>query len=219
MQTYVLLPELDELLGVPGFGLRDPIAGRAEEQGPVRPPQPQLPLTTHFGRVNEALNACSRRLPAHRALRAGRAMRAGLRFGTRGRGDARLERAGRRRKPRLHHRQSTPTAMASTAASPTASAAASRSRPPIASRRRSRRRTSFRKIERDEITGAVPTAATTLAPEAARASSRSSARADFRAAHPRMPGIRFEPAFRDDASATSPPSPRISERRRSRPTA
>ena len=25
MQTYVLLPEFDELLGVPGFGLRDPI--------------------------------------------------------------------------------------------------------------------------------------------------------------------------------------------------
>ena len=25
MQTYVLLPDLDELLGVPGFGLRDPI--------------------------------------------------------------------------------------------------------------------------------------------------------------------------------------------------
>jgi len=25
MQTYVLLPELDELLRVPGFGLRDPI--------------------------------------------------------------------------------------------------------------------------------------------------------------------------------------------------
>lgn len=25
VQTYVLLPELDELLGVPGFGLRDPI--------------------------------------------------------------------------------------------------------------------------------------------------------------------------------------------------
>ena len=25
MQTFVLLPELDELLGVPGFGLRDPI--------------------------------------------------------------------------------------------------------------------------------------------------------------------------------------------------
>ena len=28
MQTYVLLPELDELLGVPGFGLRDPITVR-----------------------------------------------------------------------------------------------------------------------------------------------------------------------------------------------
>ena len=25
MQTYVLLPDLDELLGSPGFGLRDPI--------------------------------------------------------------------------------------------------------------------------------------------------------------------------------------------------
>jgi hypothetical protein len=25
VKTYVLLPELDELLGVPGFGLRDPI--------------------------------------------------------------------------------------------------------------------------------------------------------------------------------------------------
>ena len=25
MQTYVLLPDLDELLGIPGFGLRDPI--------------------------------------------------------------------------------------------------------------------------------------------------------------------------------------------------
>jgi hypothetical protein len=25
VQTYVLLPELDELLGVPGFGLRDAI--------------------------------------------------------------------------------------------------------------------------------------------------------------------------------------------------
>ena len=24
-RTYVLLPDLDELLGVPGFGLRDPI--------------------------------------------------------------------------------------------------------------------------------------------------------------------------------------------------
>jgi hypothetical protein len=28
MQTYVLLPELDELLGVPGFGLRNPILVR-----------------------------------------------------------------------------------------------------------------------------------------------------------------------------------------------
>jgi hypothetical protein len=29
-QTYVLLPDLDELLGVPGFGLRDPIVVRAQ---------------------------------------------------------------------------------------------------------------------------------------------------------------------------------------------
>ena len=29
MRVYVLLPELDELLGVPGFGLRDPIVVRA----------------------------------------------------------------------------------------------------------------------------------------------------------------------------------------------
>ena len=28
VQTYVLLPDLDELLGVPGFGLRDPIVVR-----------------------------------------------------------------------------------------------------------------------------------------------------------------------------------------------
>ena len=28
MQTYILLPDLDELLGVPGFGLRDPIVVR-----------------------------------------------------------------------------------------------------------------------------------------------------------------------------------------------
>ena len=27
MRVYVLLPDLDELLGVPGFGLRDPIRG------------------------------------------------------------------------------------------------------------------------------------------------------------------------------------------------
>jgi len=31
-QTYVLLPDLDELLGVPGFGLRDPIVLRAGER-------------------------------------------------------------------------------------------------------------------------------------------------------------------------------------------
>jgi hypothetical protein len=31
MQTYVLLPDLDELLGVPGFGLRDPIVVRADK--------------------------------------------------------------------------------------------------------------------------------------------------------------------------------------------
>jgi hypothetical protein len=35
MQTYVLLPELDELLGVPGFGLRDPILLRGSKaKGP-----------------------------------------------------------------------------------------------------------------------------------------------------------------------------------------
>jgi len=28
VQTYVLLPDLDELLGVPGFGLRNPILVR-----------------------------------------------------------------------------------------------------------------------------------------------------------------------------------------------
>ena len=30
MQVFELLPELDELLGVPGFGLRDPIVLRAK---------------------------------------------------------------------------------------------------------------------------------------------------------------------------------------------
>ena len=30
VQTYVLLPDLDELLGVPGFGLRDPILVRGK---------------------------------------------------------------------------------------------------------------------------------------------------------------------------------------------
>jgi hypothetical protein len=33
MQTYVLLPELDELLGVPGFGLRDPILVGPKKKG------------------------------------------------------------------------------------------------------------------------------------------------------------------------------------------
>ena len=31
MQTYVLLPDLDELLGVPGFGLRNPILVRGRK--------------------------------------------------------------------------------------------------------------------------------------------------------------------------------------------
>jgi hypothetical protein len=33
VQTYVLLPELDELLGVPGFGLRDPILVGRKKKG------------------------------------------------------------------------------------------------------------------------------------------------------------------------------------------
>ena len=33
VQTYVLLPELDELLGVPGFGLRDPILVGGKKMG------------------------------------------------------------------------------------------------------------------------------------------------------------------------------------------
>ena len=33
MQTYVLLPELDELLGAPGFGLRDPILVGRKRKG------------------------------------------------------------------------------------------------------------------------------------------------------------------------------------------
>jgi hypothetical protein len=32
VQTYVLLPDLDELLGVPGFGLRNPILVRGKPQ-------------------------------------------------------------------------------------------------------------------------------------------------------------------------------------------
>ena len=34
MQTYVLLPDLDELLGVPGFGLRNPILVRGTPLAP-----------------------------------------------------------------------------------------------------------------------------------------------------------------------------------------
>jgi hypothetical protein len=34
VRTYLLLPELDELLGVPGFGLRDPILVGARQKGP-----------------------------------------------------------------------------------------------------------------------------------------------------------------------------------------
>jgi hypothetical protein len=35
MRTYVLLPELDEVLGVPGFGLRNPIVlGSSKAKGP-----------------------------------------------------------------------------------------------------------------------------------------------------------------------------------------
>ena len=33
MRTYVLLPDLDELLGVPGFGLRDPIVVGNKRKG------------------------------------------------------------------------------------------------------------------------------------------------------------------------------------------
>ena len=33
VKTYVLLPELDELLGVPGFGLRDPILVGGKTKG------------------------------------------------------------------------------------------------------------------------------------------------------------------------------------------
>jgi hypothetical protein len=33
MRSYVLLPDLDELLGVPGFGLRDPILLRKRTSG------------------------------------------------------------------------------------------------------------------------------------------------------------------------------------------
>jgi hypothetical protein len=33
MRTYVLLPDLDELLGAPGFGLRDPIVVGNKRKG------------------------------------------------------------------------------------------------------------------------------------------------------------------------------------------
>ena len=42
MRVYVLLPDLDELLGVPGFGLRDPIRVRA-----VKPLVAPLSLQLH----------------------------------------------------------------------------------------------------------------------------------------------------------------------------
>jgi hypothetical protein len=42
MRVYVLLPDLEELLGVPGFGLRDPIRVRA-----AKPLPPQGPLQLH----------------------------------------------------------------------------------------------------------------------------------------------------------------------------
>jgi hypothetical protein len=37
MRVYILLPDLDELLGVPGFGLRDPILVRGirQQQAPA----------------------------------------------------------------------------------------------------------------------------------------------------------------------------------------
>jgi hypothetical protein len=44
MRAYVLLPDLDELLGVPGFGLRDPILvwRRAAQARPVAAADPTL---------------------------------------------------------------------------------------------------------------------------------------------------------------------------------
>jgi hypothetical protein len=46
MRAYVLLPDLDELLGVPGFGLRDPILvpRRMSQQQPTAPADPALRL-------------------------------------------------------------------------------------------------------------------------------------------------------------------------------
>ena len=45
MQTYVLLPDLDELLGVPGFGLRDPIVC-PREHGRLSIGSPELAAST-----------------------------------------------------------------------------------------------------------------------------------------------------------------------------
>ena len=42
MQVYVLLPDLDELLGVPGFGLRDPIVIGRKARSPL-----PFPLNFH----------------------------------------------------------------------------------------------------------------------------------------------------------------------------
>jgi hypothetical protein len=46
MRAYVLLPDLDELLGVPGFGLRDPILvrRRVSQQQRVAAGDPALRL-------------------------------------------------------------------------------------------------------------------------------------------------------------------------------
>ena len=46
MRAYVLLPDLDELLGVPGFGLRDPILVRRHMalQRPAAAADPTLRL-------------------------------------------------------------------------------------------------------------------------------------------------------------------------------
>ena len=37
MRVYVLLPDLDELLGLPGFGLRDPIRLRGRKTAAALP--------------------------------------------------------------------------------------------------------------------------------------------------------------------------------------
>jgi hypothetical protein len=44
MRVYVLLPDLDELLGVPGFGLRDPIVVRARKPQALSLRAPDCPL-------------------------------------------------------------------------------------------------------------------------------------------------------------------------------